>query len=605
MKAQFQLTALLSVIFFSVAAQGVWTQKANFVGGAVTEARAFGIGNKGYFGAVTPDLWEYDPVADTWTQMAAFIGPIRYSAAGFSIGTKGYFGTGNSFNDFYEYDQATNTWTQKANFGGSGREGAVGCAINGMGYIGLGGSYLNDWWEYDPNSNAWTQKANLGGPGRYHAGCFTIGGKGYVCTGFNGSFFNDLWEYDPVNNTWTQMANMPAVTRDRPVGMSVGTKGYIVSGWTGGMALNDAWEWDQPTNTWTQLPSCPGAPRYNACGFSAGLKIYFGTGYVSGGSDDFWEYGSNCSLQAASQATSCNGNCDGSATVTFPDSNAVASYLWSNGNTTQSISGICAGNYIVTVTDTTGCTSNFVVTVSEPPAIVAASTSTQPTCFGSIDGGLCAVPSGGVPPYVSYLWSTTATTQCIQNIGAGSYTVTIADTNGCTGVSTLTLAQPAAIILNISHTDATCATCPNGTASASLSGGVGPYSYSWSNGATSAFITGLLPGMYTCCVTDNNGCTACDSVGVGNLTSVNESNLETELHISPNPFNEDIFIECNSLPLVNCQLLLRDHFGRIIGAKYVKNNGTIIINSKDLRAGVYILEFGYDTNKVFRKLVKY
>lgn len=601
--AFFTFSTLSSLI--SLHAQGIWTQKANFGAGAVTEARAFAIGTKGYFGAVTPFLWEYDPLLDTWTQKAAFTGPIRYSAVGFSIGAKGYFGTGDAYNDFYEYDQITNIWTQKANFAGSGREGAVGCAINGKGYIGLGGNYLNDWWEYDPVNDAWTQKANLGGPGRYHAGAFAIGSYGYVCTGFNGSFFNDLWEYDPAANSWTAKANLPGITRDRPVGFAIGTKGYIITGWTGGMALNDAWEWDQVTDTWTQLPSCPGAPRYNACGFTVGSKLYIGTGYANGPIDDLWEYGSNCSLQSASQPVSCNGSCDGTATVTFPDSNAVLSYLWSTGDTTQTVVGLCAGTYVVSITDTAGCSSSTAVIVTEPSAIVATATSVQPTCFGGNDGSLCSVVSGGVPPYIAYLWSNGSTTQCADSIEAGTYTVTITDTNGCTGISSVTLSQPAQMVLILQHTDATCATCTDGNATANVSGGIGPYTFNWSNGATNtAFIQNLVPGIYTCCVTDANGCIFCDSVSIGFTSSINELDISNGISVIPNPFSNYLVIESKKGFGKNDKIRLKDESGREINVQVAFEKGKIKLDTRALNDGIYFVEIHSENKRTYFKLVK-
>ncbi|MEP7167857.1 MAG: kelch repeat-containing protein [Bacteroidota bacterium] len=585
-------------------AQGTWTQKANFGGGPISEERAFDIGSYGYFGAASADLWEYDPVTDAWTQKAAFIGTTRFSAAGFSIGTKGYFGTGGAFNDFFEYDQTTNVWTQKANFGGAGREGAVGCGINGKGYIGLGGNYLNDWWEYDTTANTWTQKANLGGPGRYHAGAFTIGSKGYVCCGFNGSFFNDLWEYDPALNTWTQMANMPGTTRDRPVGMSIGNKGYIVSGWTGTMALNDAWEWDQLSNTWTQLPSCPGAPRYNACGFSAQSKIYIGTGYANGSVDDFWEYAPGCSIQAASQLTSCIGTCDGSATVTFPDSNAVVSYLWSNTATTQSISGLCAGSYTVSVTDTTGCSTSVTVIVSEPLPITAAFIDSIPTCNGGNDGNICAVPSGGTPPYI-YIWSGAQTTQCIQNLSAGSYTVTITDSHGCTGTVSVTLTQSSPIQISLTHTDATCQVCADGIATATgISGGIPPYTYMWSTGATTASINGLLPGIYIFCATDNNNCTICDTVSIGYPLDVQNLSAANHISVSPNPYSDYFIIDAGTNATSNCKIKLFDQTGRIMNVKRVFDKQKIKIETTSLPDGIYFIEVILNDNSYYLKSIK-
>src|SRR5436190_787996 len=102
----------------------------------------------------------------TWTKKADFGGGARSGAVGFSIGNKGYIGTGGD-KDFWEYDPASNTWMQKADFGGTARGGAVGFSIDGKGYIGTGSigvnSYKKDFWEYDPVTNVWSQKADYGG----------------------------------------------------------------------------------------------------------------------------------------------------------------------------------------------------------------------------------------------------------------------------------------------------------------------------------------------------------------------------------------------------------------------------------------------------------
>jgi len=598
------IPVVLTLLTNAVYAQGTWTQRASFGGGNVTEARAFSIGNFGYIGAATPDLWEYDPVLDTWTQKATFIGQTRLSAAGFSIGNKGYFGTGGGLTDFYEYDQPTNTWTQKANFGGAGREGAVGVAVSGKGYIGTGGNYLSDWWEYDPVADTWTQKANLAGPGRYHAGAFAVNDKGYVCTGFNGSFYNDLWEYDPVLNTWTSKAPLPGTTRDRPVGMAANGKGYIVSGWTGSMALNDAFEYDPATDTWIQIPAMPGAPRYNSCGFGISNKIYIGTGFANGSVSDFWEYGPDCSSIATAQSSSCYTTCDGSATVTSPDPAAITSLIWSTGSTAMSITSLCPGTYTVTVTDTSGCVSMTDITVFSPPQISATTVLTLPSCFGAVDGSICASPTGGNPPYTSYLWSGGETTLCIQPVGAGTYTLTITDSAGCTGTVPVTLSQPGPITLTINHNDASCSTCADGTASAGLSGGTGPYSYLWSNGATMAFIVGLLPGTYTCCATDANGCTGCDSVVVSFSSGADETSIQDLIVISPNPFTHHFSINIEMFNGIINDVIIYDVAGRIKELPYSITGKNLNIEAGKLEKGIYFIELISGEHRTVNKILK-
>ncbi len=152
------------------------------------------------------DFWEYNPSTDTWTQVADFGGGPRMWAPGFSIGNKGYVGTGNNgayCNDFWEYDPAMNMWIQKATYGGMPVNTAVGFSILNKGFIGTGVGGIpynrNDFWEYDPATDAWIQIADFGGTGRAGSVGFSIGGKGYVGTGRDAVVgnTNDFWEFDP------------------------------------------------------------------------------------------------------------------------------------------------------------------------------------------------------------------------------------------------------------------------------------------------------------------------------------------------------------------------------------------------------------------------
>lgn len=586
MKAISVLTGvMLLLILTEINAQSSWVQKANFGAGTVTEARAFSIGGYGYVGGPTPELWRYDPLSDSWTQMGTFIGPTRSSPVAFSIGNKGYIGTGGSYNDFYEYDAATNTWTQKANFGGSGREGALGIAIDGKGYIGTGGAYLNDWWEYDPAVNAWTQKANLAGPTRYHGGAFSVGSKGYVCTGFNGSFFNDLWEYDPAANSWTAKANLPATTRDRPVGLATATKGYIISGWSGSVALNDAWEYDPANNSWTQLPSMPSGGRYNSCGFTIVNKLYVGTGYMGGASSDWWAFGPDCISQVSTQDVTCGGYCDGQATVALPAPGAITVYQWSNGQTSPTAINLCAGTYTVAVTDTSGCISITSFTITEPPPVTATASIIQPSCAGDSNGVLCAIPNTSP---ATLLWSNGDTTACLSNVAAGIYTVTVTDSVGCTGTVPLTMTEPGAITINFNTNDATCQTCANGSVSAQISGGTAPLTYLWSTGGTMAFQNNLLPGNYSICVTDANGCSSCDTVTINYPSSLQELANEG-FAIAPNPFHDQLTIAAKENG-VFLEVQLFDVTGRMVPVNYTKLEKSITLHTELLSRGLYVLK---------------
>ena len=137
------------------------------------------------------------------------------------------------------------------------------------------------------------------------------------------------------------------------------------------------------------------------------------------------------------------GMMDGEATV----SPAFSSYLWSNNETTQTITGLSAGTYTVTVTDANGCTNTCSATVGDTtgPSVSCAAVN-SPVCFGATDGEVDATPTGGTAPY-TYLWSNNATTQDITGLGAGTYTVTVTDANGCTATCMATIAEQAEVVV--------------------------------------------------------------------------------------------------------------------------------------------------------------
>ncbi len=127
-------------------------------------------------------------------------------------------------------------------------------------------------------------------------------------------------------------------------------------------------------------------------------------------------------------------------------------------------------------------------------------------CFGDNNGALTVVASGGTPPY-NYVWNTTPlqSTASVNNLVAGDYTISVSTNNSCIVSTTVSLPQPALLDANAQTTAATC-TLSNGTATASVNGGVNPYTLLWSGGQSTAVINGLAPGAYSLKVTDANGC---------------------------------------------------------------------------------------------------
>jgi len=189
----------------------------------------------------------------------------------------------------------------------------------------------------------------------------------------------------------------------------------------------------------------------------------------------------------------------GSVTLTSP---AAASYLWSNGATTQSIVVTASGNYGVTVTDANGCSATSMsATTVQVLALPPIPTVTGATTF--CQGGSTTLTSS-YSPY-GYHWSNGATTQSISVTAAGSYSVTTTDYSGCSATSAATVVTTNALPTAAITAGGPTAFCPGGSVTLTASAGSG---YSWSNGATTQSIAVTTGGNYSVTVTGANGCSA-------------------------------------------------------------------------------------------------
>lgn len=220
------------------------------------------------------------------------------------------------------------------------------------------------------------------------------------------------------------------------------------------------------------------------------------------------------------QETSYGAN-DGSATVTVANGIAPYNYMWSTGaqqngsnQNSSTISGLAPGNYQVTVEDGNGCFSTVQIQVTSVCSSFLANISVgNVSCFGGSNGSAVATPMNGMAPYV-YQWSNGASTAIVNNLMAGTYTVTVTDSKGCPATKSATVTQPTAIQLSFTSTNETAVNANDGTATVTASGGAPGYFYTWDNGANTATISGLAPDTYSVTVMDNSGCTSTASVTI-------------------------------------------------------------------------------------------
>lgn len=270
---------------------------------------------------------------------------------------------------------------------------------------------------------------------------------------------------------------------------------------------------------------------------------------------------------------SCNGVCDGTATALASGGTGVLSYVWSTGDLGANASNLCAGTvYSVTVTDDNSCTQIGTVTIGEPTALSIDNVLvTNPNC-GASDGQLEAVVSGGTINY-SYLWNGTIPGNPITNISAGLYSLVVTDGNGCTSSSSIPLSDVGSLAVSFTTINVPCSGACVGQATATASGGTGPFTYAWSNSDITQTTTGLCVGQYTVTVTDAaGGCMAVDTVNIIQVGS--------------------LIIDMDSTDNTNCNGVCDGSASAIdLGAvpplTYAWSNGEITQSVFDLCAGTY------------------
>ncbi len=276
-------------------------------------------------------------------------------------------------------------------------------------------------------------------------------------------------------------------------GAADGTASVSVTGGTGTYTF----AWNDPSTQTTATATGLGPNTYT-------VTVTDGNGCVAMDSVTVTEP-AVLSAGAIPTDASCYGAADGSIDLTPAGGTSPYTFAWSHGPTTEDVSGLVAASYTVTVTDDRNCTVNTGATVAEPALLLVALAGTDPTCNGSSDGAVDLTVTGGTTPY-AFSWSNAETTEDISGLIADTYTVTVTDANSCNAAGSVQLIEGAfGLVADIVTTDS-CSGENNGAADLTVSGGISPYTFSWTGGATTEDISGLAPGSYTVTVTDASGC---------------------------------------------------------------------------------------------------
>jgi hypothetical protein len=275
--------------------------------------------------------------------------------------------------------------------------------------------------------------------------------------------------------------------------------------------------------------------------------------------------------------------CAGAPALTI-SSTPFSTYLWSTGETTQSITVSTPGTYAVTVTDSIGCVGLSAV---QPVNIY---TAFAPNL--SISG--CNPVVVNANNFSAYIWSTGATTQSINVTAAGTYSITATDVNGCTATASIPYTPAPALSIAVdSIVDETAAL--NGGIYLSITGGTAPYYVQWSNGQTGTSLTGLQAATYQVTVTDANGCSSTGSYTINYSVPVltgTDLTAQAQIKLYPNPTQGALWLswEMPQAGELDCRVF--DATGRLLGQQtwQAASNGLQGLSLEAYPSGLYWIQ---------------
>jgi gliding motility-associated-like protein len=210
----------------------------------------------------------------------------------------------------------------------------------------------------------------------------------------------------------------------------------------------------------------------------------------------------------------CFGQNTGNITTNVAGGTGSVTYLWSTGNTTNAITNLSAGTYTLTATDQNNCSQSQSFTITQPAIALSSQLTPVNTSCGLLNGTLNTQTVGGTSPY-QYAWSNGQSTASLVNISAGTYSVIITDSKGCTFTQSATIAPSTApVIQNPIQQNLICAGINSGSIGIMVVNGTAPYLYLWNTNANTASINNLAAGNYTVTVTDASNCSVSASYQV-------------------------------------------------------------------------------------------
>ncbi len=263
--------------------------------------------------------------------------------------------------------------------------------------------------------------------------------------------------------------------------------------------------------------------------------------------------------------------------------------------------------------DGTGSTSNDIggagasLTLNEGVAcaVTASVESTNNvSCFGLADGTATVSPAGGATPYTAE-WDNGEATLTALALNAGTHTVTVTDANNCTAVGSVTITEPSQIAVASSITNETSTGAANGTINLTVSGGVAPYAYAWSNGASTSGLVELSPGDYCCTITDANGCIAETCGEIMMFTSTKNIQELDLINLFPNPATSALQLNLEFSSNVNLEINIVNALGQVFVNQQENNirGGQYRFELNDYANGIYFIRLQANDGVLVKKFV--
>jgi ligand-binding sensor domain-containing protein len=304
--------------------------------------------------------------------------------------------------------------------------------------------------------------------------------------------------------SWKKYAQADGLINNKVNTLVVDNQNITWIGTEAGLSKFDGTKWTNFTEQNSSLPdNIVRSLLVDKDGKTLWIATYNGLSKVSAAA--------NFTVTVAATNQNCTYNKDGRVKATVSDGGtAPFNYKWSNGATTSEQTGLAAGRYTVTVSDATGAVVLANGTISTPPALEALATGTNESSLNGKNGIAKVTPSGGTPPY-KYIWETEPkqSTQSITNLAPYCYSVVVVDANNCNAAAAVCISSfgcTGTVNVALETVGFTCSAGVDGKITPKITGGTAPYTYAWSNTATTESITNIKPGRYGVIVTDSKKC---------------------------------------------------------------------------------------------------